>query len=478
MKDMDARVEPLLSQLPQDPRLPKGAESIIRQAIVESPYLHALLGNAAGEKQIGAIRVSYGEHNGGHFETGQNGQPGTVYISATNFTQWSGNARLGLITEVLGHEGMHGVLTSYRQDALAEFNLAYGNAMTQAYRNFDERVDVTEPVRQYLDGGRREEAMAEISGLRALNSRNRNLSPDASEAELERQLAQDSTSRCIDRSGRAPQLAAGITYEDLTKGPYQDGPRLTPAVERCFYDGSGTLGRNGDSDYRNYYGTSPISSIAQGYEGLWRGRAPAEIRVDLHELGLDPRQLERNGLDLGNAKVFPIIDLGKEGYGRIELNNTADLTQRPRDKSDRAVGDAAAAVPRLSPDDQALLNQIRSKVEILDKANGRTFDETSERMSASLLASAKDAGITRADHVVLSRQTANSPAAQNIFVVQGDMSDPAALRTHMATADAAQRPVQESLGQVEAIGQRQAHEQATEMQRTQEQQQRASSPSM
>lgn len=177
-------------------------------------------------------------------------------------------------------------------------------------------------------------------------------------------------------------------------------------------------------------------------------------------------------------KVFPIIDLGKEGYGRIELNNTADLTQRPRDKSDRAVGDAAAAVPRLSPDDQALLNQIRSKVEILDKANGRTFDETSERMSASLLASAKDAGITRADHVVLSRQTANSPAAQNIFVVQGDMSDPAALRTHMATADAAQRPVQESLGQVEAIGQRQAHEQATEMQRTQEQQQRASSPSM
>lgn len=65
MKDMDARVEPLLSQLPQDPRLPKGAESIIRQAIVESPYLHALLGNAAGEKHIGAIRVSYGEHNGG-----------------------------------------------------------------------------------------------------------------------------------------------------------------------------------------------------------------------------------------------------------------------------------------------------------------------------------------------------------------------------------------------------------------------------
>ncbi|MNN56340.1 hypothetical protein D3C81_1712620 [compost metagenome] len=58
------------------------------------------------------------------------------------------------------------------------------------------------------------------------------------------------------------------------------------------------------------------------------------------------------------------------------------------------------------------------------------------------------------------------------------MSDPAALRTHVVTADAAQRSVQESMSQVEAIGQRQAREQATDMQRTQEQQQRAASPSM
>ncbi|WP_313206889.1 XVIPCD domain-containing protein [Stenotrophomonas sp.] len=125
-----------------------------------------------------------------------------------------------------------------------------------------------------------------------------------------------------------------------------------------------------------------------------------------------------------------------------------------------------------------MLDQIRGKVESLDKANGRSFDETSERVSASLLAAAKNAGITQADHVVLSKQTPNSPAAQNIFVVQGDMSDPAALRTHMVTAEAAQRSVQDSMSQVEAIGQRQAREQPTEMQRSQEQQQRASQPSL
>lgn len=52
-----------------------------------------------------------------------------------------------------------------------------------------------------------------------------------------------------------------------------------------------------------------------------------------------------------------------------------------------------------------------------------------------------------------------------------------ALRTHMVTAEAAQRPVQESLNQEKATGDRQAREQA-DMQRTQEQQQRVSAPSM
>ncbi|WP_347563140.1 XVIPCD domain-containing protein, partial [Stenotrophomonas maltophilia] len=164
------------------------------------------------------------------------------------------------------------------------------------------------------------------------------------------------------------------------------------------------------------------------------------------------------------------------GGGGVELKNTGSThTISPPTQS---VADMQSSPTHsLSPADQALLDQIRSKVEALDKANGRTFDDTSERLSTSLLAAAKDAGITRADHVVLSRQTDASPAAHNIFVVQGAMSDPASLRTHMATAEAAQRPVQESLNQVEAIGERQARERSAEMQHAQEQH-RASAPSM
>ena len=120
--------------------------------------------------------------------------------------------------------------------------------------------------------------------------------------------------------------------------------------------------------------------------------------------------------------------------------------------------------------------QIRGEVEQLDTANGRTFDATNERMTASLLTLAKDNGLTRVDHVLLSEKTKDVPAAQNLFVVQGDPQDPAKLRANMPTAEAAQRPVQESFAQLETVNQRlaqeRAQEQSLEQQRSQEQQQR------
>jgi hypothetical protein len=126
--------------------------------------------------------------------------------------------------------------------------------------------------------------------------------------------------------------------------------------------------------------------------------------------------------------------------------------------------------------------QIRSKVEQLDAASGRTFDASSERMTASLLTLAKDNGLTRVDHVLLSEETKNLPAAQNLFVVQGDPQDPAKLRAHMPTAQAAQQPVQESFAQLETVNQRLAQErsqeQVLEQQRAQEQQQRGPVPSL
>ncbi|MEN5287370.1 XVIPCD domain-containing protein [Stenotrophomonas lactitubi] len=101
--------------------------------------------------------------------------------------------------------------------------------------------------------------------------------------------------------------------------------------------------------------------------------------------------------------------------------------------------------------DHALYQQIRDGVEELDAKHGRSFDATSERITASLLVLAKDNDLSHVDHVLVSNATAAHPAGHNLFVVQGEANDPAHLRASMPTAEAAQTPVEESLLQFDSV---------------------------
>jgi hypothetical protein len=101
--------------------------------------------------------------------------------------------------------------------------------------------------------------------------------------------------------------------------------------------------------------------------------------------------------------------------------------------------------------DHALYQQIREGVEELDAKHGRSFDATSERMTASLLVLAKDNDLSHVDHVLVSNATATHPAGHILFVVQGEANDPAHLRASMPTAEAAQTPVEESLLQFDSV---------------------------
>lgn len=100
--------------------------------------------------------------------------------------------------------------------------------------------------------------------------------------------------------------------------------------------------------------------------------------------------------------------------------------------------------------DYALMQQVREGVAAIDARAGRTHDENSERLVASVMALARRNQLERADHVLLSAQTAEHPAGRNVFVVQGEMSDPAHLRAVMPTDTAVQTPVEHSLRQIEA----------------------------
>lgn len=101
--------------------------------------------------------------------------------------------------------------------------------------------------------------------------------------------------------------------------------------------------------------------------------------------------------------------------------------------------------------DHVLYQQVRAGVATLDAKHGRTFDQASERMTASLLVLAKDNDLDRVDHVLLSNATADKPAGHTLFVVQGEPSDPAHQRAAMPTELAAQTSVEESMQQFDAV---------------------------
>lgn len=144
---------------------------------------------------------------------------------------------------------------------------------------------------------------------------------------------------------------------------------------------------------------------------------------------------------------FPASELNTEWHGAMPER---DIWQRKLAEMERRKvasrpppGPPTPADP--SHPDHRLLVQVSSKVAELDAANGRTFDATSERISASLLALAKENNLSRVDHVLLSKRTEDAHTAENIFIVQGDRDDPAHLRASMPTEVAAKTAVDESL---------------------------------
>lgn len=110
--------------------------------------------------------------------------------------------------------------------------------------------------------------------------------------------------------------------------------------------------------------------------------------------------------------------------------------------------------------DHGLYSQIATQVRQQDQQHGRQWDETSERMTASLLVLAKENGLSQVDHVVFSTNKERVAAGENVFVVQGRLDDPAHLRVHMKTDEAVRTPETVSFEKVEAINERMARQTA------------------
>ncbi|HIE5513207.1 TPA: XVIPCD domain-containing protein [Stenotrophomonas maltophilia] len=178
----------------------------------------------------------------------------------------------------------------------------------------------------------------------------------------------------------------------------------------------------------------------------------------------DPWPLEQEAAQhVPEPEPAPLGDLQPD---TAAVTVPAEPTIAPSPEPPAPAPDEASAPNRALQDptqpghpDHALYQQIREGVEALDAKHGRSFDEVSERMTASLLVLVKDNDLERVDHVLVSNATREHPAGHTLFVVQGEPSNPAHQRAAMPTEMAAQTSVEESLQQFDSVS-REAHQRA------------------
>lgn len=177
--------------------------------------------------------------------------------------------------------------------------------------------------------------------------------------------------------------------------------------------------------------------------------------------GLHTYQMQGSDLLIQNAQGQTVkVQDYQPGTLGIELGEARQQEQAPQGDMQRAVPGRQGMIegerPATSGPTSPLLDQARSAVQRLDVSLGRSSDETSERMSASLAGLAQENGLTRIDHVVLNTRTERYAAGEHVFVVQGALNDPAHLRAHMGTEQAIATPVQESMQRLQELERQQS----------------------
>ncbi|MCS3746891.1 hypothetical protein FHY18_002487 [Xanthomonas arboricola] len=177
----------------------------------------------------------------------------------------------------------------------------------------------------------------------------------------------------------------------------------------------------------------------------------------------------------GEPKVLhnePEIQNLKAPFPESELNREVRHPKPERDLWQLILSDnqTQADTGRLIADGKPidpLHRQAEEAVRRLEQGLGREYDENSARLAASSASLAREHGLSRIDHVVLSENTATARQGENVFVVEGALNDPAHKMAHMRTGDAIAQPVAHSLAQLQSLGETQQQSQQQEQLREQ-----------
>lgn len=187
------------------------------------------------------------------------------------------------------------------------------------------------------------------------------------------------------------------------------------------------------------------------------------MHLNLQQLGVNEKLMEENGISITpNSTASQIyFDTSTNPPAAGRFDHTYDGPNKhqhvpvdsPALERGPGIGQGTPESSVRTLDSHPLLLQSQEAVYQLDRSLGRTSDTASACMSASLACLARENGMTRVDHVLLSQQTDTTRQGENVFVVQGRLDDPAHLVAHMKTNAAVETPVKESLQRLDQLDQ-------------------------
>lgn len=451
----------LVEELSKQSGVPPNPAQDVEAAIASSPYLASVMVDAANQQTLKHVGVTTEQNEGGHYDK----ETGTVFISIDSFTDKTvrPQARIDNITSTLGHETGHALTQKARSAEIVRLATAIEIKLTEGL-GAASNVDVTPDVERYLNFTRNDEALSELIGMNAVASRVASQPGGYDQKDFLRRM--DASTGCVERgeNARHAKLAPGI---ELSEHGFQlTGNRFkSPAVEAvaaCHYDQGAGLGRNGDSNYRNYYGPSALATIAAVHANVAKGTTQAvpDVHIDLKHLKLDLAQIERNGVDLqGSAKSFSFTDTSDGKLAWRTVNDTRSDTPKPTPKDvgieETTVRHALRADSPDHPDHPAFEMFHRAAL-----ADGRWSQAEARNLAAASLAAIK------ADPVMdrnLSGVLIGKGTDGTVHLIgYASPHGPVGPHHHLAveTNAAAQVPAEKSLDRVEQLNQRHAQQHA------------------
>lgn len=419
---------------------------LIAKTIASSPKLNRELTQVIDSGDVLRLRkLDEGASADGSYDSTHR----TLNLSSRVLERPPTRATMDRLAAVMGHEVSHAM---QREDAFSVGARFTEQIQELAQTNAAKR-DYTAIVASHIQNDRKQEALAELNGLNTLADRMRSAGqPLTRESFADR--AQDLVS-CVTKT---PTRLDPRIHFDTSTGAIPVDAQNIEAVASCFYDIVRPKG-----EYRYDSATYAISVIAQKeFEArrLDPDRSPTGAELNLKSLGIDPQKLKAHTFDLGPMRDGPFYLTDTSGPQKqiIEIQHSA---QR-QEESKHLQGPSTVQEP--AHPDHLLYRQATDSVAALDRAIGKPPDAGSERLAASLLVLAKESGLQRIDHIVLSQGAPGVRPGENVFVVQGDLNDPAHLRAHMKTEQATATPVEASFQQLEAVNQRRQSEQQSEAQ--------------